>query len=82
VKLHIKTTDASGKPVKANVGVAVVDDTVLAYADDKSGNAAGRELASSLWANRQEAVRGVAFPRNRPTMASKIRRAVNLLATR
>ncbi|HSD90963.1 MAG TPA: MG2 domain-containing protein, partial [Kofleriaceae bacterium] len=37
VKLHIKTLDAEGKPVKANVGVAVVDDTVLSYADDKSG---------------------------------------------
>ncbi|HTL37536.1 MAG TPA: MG2 domain-containing protein, partial [Kofleriaceae bacterium] len=37
VKLHIKTVDAEGKPVKANIGVAVVDDTVLSYADDKSG---------------------------------------------
>ncbi len=37
VTLTIKTTDASGAPVKANVGVAVVDDTVLSYADDKSG---------------------------------------------
>lgn len=36
VKLTIKTTER-GKPVKANVGVAVVDDTVLSYADDKSG---------------------------------------------
>ncbi|HEX5062163.1 MAG TPA: MG2 domain-containing protein [Kofleriaceae bacterium] len=37
VKLKIKTTDPTGKPVKANVGVAVVDDTVLSFADDKSG---------------------------------------------
>lgn len=37
VKLRIKTVDADGKPVKANIGVAVVDDTVLSYADDKSG---------------------------------------------
>ena len=36
VKLHVHTTDPSGKPVKANVGVAVVDDTVLSFADDKS----------------------------------------------
>ncbi len=36
VKLKIQTTDAAGKPVKANIGVAVVDDTVLAFADDKS----------------------------------------------
>jgi uncharacterized protein YfaS (alpha-2-macroglobulin family) len=37
VKLTIKTRDAAGKPVQANVGVAVVDDTVLSFADDKSG---------------------------------------------
>jgi hypothetical protein len=42
VKLKIKTTDASGKAVKANIGVAVVDETVLAYADDKSGNLISR----------------------------------------
>lgn len=36
VKLHVHTTDPSGKPVKASVGVAVVDDTVLSFADDKS----------------------------------------------
>ena len=36
VKLHVHTTDAAGKPVKADVGVAVVDDTVLTFADDKS----------------------------------------------
>ncbi|ANG63202.1 hypothetical protein A8C75_12435 [Marinobacterium aestuarii] len=48
----------------------------------KSGNAAGRELARSLRASRQKAVRGVAFPRHRPTMPSKMRRAAHLLATR
>ncbi|HEY5949053.1 MAG TPA: MG2 domain-containing protein, partial [Kofleriaceae bacterium] len=37
VKVKIKATDPSGKPVKANLGVAVVDDTVLSFADDKSG---------------------------------------------
>lgn len=36
VKLHIHTADPSGKPIAANVGVAVVDDTVLSFADDKS----------------------------------------------
>ncbi len=36
VTLHVHTTDADGKPVAANVGVAVVDDTVLTFADDKS----------------------------------------------
>jgi hypothetical protein len=42
VKLRIKTTDAAGKAVKANIGLAVVDETVLAYADDKSGNLISR----------------------------------------
>ena len=36
VKLHVHTTDGHGTPIKANVAVAVVDDTVLSYADDKS----------------------------------------------
>jgi hypothetical protein len=36
VKLKIKTEDAKGNPVKANIALAVVDDTVLSYADDKS----------------------------------------------
>jgi hypothetical protein len=36
VKLKIKTEDGNGRPVKASVGVAVVDETVLSYADDKS----------------------------------------------
>jgi hypothetical protein len=38
VKLTLRATDAGGKPVKASVGVAVVDDTVLSFADDKSAN--------------------------------------------
>lgn len=37
VTLTVKATDPSGKPVKASLGVAVVDDTVLSFADDKSG---------------------------------------------
>jgi len=36
VKLHVHTTDGHGSPVRANVAVAVVDDTVLSFADDKS----------------------------------------------
>jgi hypothetical protein len=42
VKLKVKTTDASGKPVKASVGVAVVDETVLSFADDKSARILAR----------------------------------------
>jgi hypothetical protein len=36
VRLHVHATDARGKPVKASVGLAVVDDTVLSFADDKT----------------------------------------------
>ena len=36
VKLKVKTEDAKGNPVKANIALAVVDDTVLSFADDKS----------------------------------------------
>jgi alpha-2-macroglobulin-like protein len=36
VKLTLHASDASGRPVKASVGVAVVDDTVLSFADDKA----------------------------------------------
>jgi hypothetical protein len=35
VKLAIKARDAAGRPVQASLGVAVVDETVLSYADDK-----------------------------------------------
>jgi alpha-2-macroglobulin-like protein len=42
VKLRVETRDAAGKPVAANVGVAVVDDTVLAFADDKSAKLRAR----------------------------------------
>jgi hypothetical protein len=40
VKLEVRTTDAAGRAVPANLGVAVVDDTVLAFADDKSARLA------------------------------------------
>lgn len=36
VKLRVHATDARGNPVRASVGLAVVDDTVLSYADDKT----------------------------------------------
>ncbi len=36
VKLKVHTEDARGNPVKANVALAVVDETVLSFADDKS----------------------------------------------
>ncbi|MBK9034519.1 MAG: hypothetical protein IPL61_25180 [Myxococcales bacterium] len=42
VKLRVKTTDAAGKPVAASVAVAVVDETVLAFADDKSARILAR----------------------------------------
>ncbi|HEV7556069.1 MAG TPA: MG2 domain-containing protein [Kofleriaceae bacterium] len=36
VKLHVHATDAQGSPVRASFGVAVADNTVLSFADDKS----------------------------------------------
>ena len=38
VTLTVETKDAAGKPVSADVALAVVDDTVLKYADDKEGH--------------------------------------------
>jgi len=38
VTLTVQTSDASGKPVAGDVALAVVDDTVLKYADDKAGD--------------------------------------------
>ncbi|HSK03650.1 MAG TPA: MG2 domain-containing protein [Kofleriaceae bacterium] len=35
VRLAIKAVDAAGRPVQASLGLAVVDETVLSYADDK-----------------------------------------------
>jgi hypothetical protein len=42
VRLAVKTTDARGNPVRASVALAVVDDTVLSYADDKSARILAR----------------------------------------
>jgi alpha-2-macroglobulin-like protein len=36
VTLTVKTTDLAGKPVPASLGLSVVDDTVLSFADDKT----------------------------------------------
>jgi uncharacterized protein YfaS (alpha-2-macroglobulin family)/TolA-binding protein len=36
VAVHVRTTDASGKPVKAEVGLALVDETVYAVARDSA----------------------------------------------
>ena len=38
VALALKATDGQGRPVEADLAVAVVDDTVLSYADDKQGH--------------------------------------------
>jgi hypothetical protein len=38
VTLTVETKDASGKPVAGDVAIAVVDDTVLKYADDDEGH--------------------------------------------
>jgi hypothetical protein len=38
VRITVETRDAKGRGVPADVALAVVDDTVLRFADDKSGN--------------------------------------------
>lgn len=38
VKMTISIEDENGKPVAGNLSVAVVDDQLLSFADDKSGN--------------------------------------------
>jgi outer membrane protein OmpA-like peptidoglycan-associated protein len=42
VQLTVRTTGPTGKPVPAEVALAVVDDTVIAFADDKQGNILSR----------------------------------------
>ena len=42
VALKITTRDASGTPVPADVSLAVVDDTVISFADDKTGHMLSR----------------------------------------
>jgi hypothetical protein len=38
VALKIETTDAEGKPIPSEVAVSIVDDTVVSFADDKTGH--------------------------------------------
>ncbi|MCH8618207.1 MG2 domain-containing protein [Undibacterium sp. TS12] len=47
VALAITTRDASGKPVPADIALAVVDDTVLSFADDKTATMLSRLLLES-----------------------------------
>jgi hypothetical protein len=42
VVLTVETKDSAGKPVAAELGLAVVDDTVLSFADDKTGHLLAR----------------------------------------
>ncbi|MCA9669367.1 MAG: hypothetical protein KC503_27415 [Myxococcales bacterium] len=42
VQLQLTTTDRAGKPVEADLSLAVVDDTVLSFADDKSAHLLAR----------------------------------------
>jgi hypothetical protein len=44
VSLEVKTTDADGAPVPADLAVSVVDDTVVSFADDKTGHLLSRLL--------------------------------------
>lgn len=47
VRVDVKTTDSKGKPVKANLSLAVVDDQLLSFADDKQDNILSSLLLST-----------------------------------
>lgn len=57
VALTVVTTDPEGRPVPAEVSVAVVDDTLLSFADDKDDGLVPRML---LQADLPEPIEGVA----------------------
>lgn len=42
VQLEVQTSDARGNPIPADVALSVVDDTVLSFADDKTGHILSR----------------------------------------
>lgn len=44
VKLQVQTLDGRGEPVASDVALSVVDDTVLSFADDRSGHMLSRLL--------------------------------------
>jgi len=47
VTLNVRTSDAAGQPVSADVALSVVDDTVLSFADDKNAHLLSRMLLES-----------------------------------
>ncbi len=47
VRVDIKTTDSAGKPVRANLSLAVVDDQLLSFADDKQDHMLSSLLLST-----------------------------------
>lgn len=47
VKLHIKTTDADGSPLPANISLSVVDDKLWTFADDRQDHLLSWLLFSS-----------------------------------
>jgi TonB-dependent SusC/RagA subfamily outer membrane receptor len=47
VDLQIKTTDFTGEPLKAKVSLAVIDDKIISFADDKQDNLLSAMLLSS-----------------------------------
>ncbi len=44
VALTVKTSDSEGRPVPGEIAVSVVDDTVVSFADDKTGHILSRLL--------------------------------------
>ncbi|HEY3353543.1 MAG TPA: MG2 domain-containing protein [Polyangia bacterium] len=54
VALTVRTTGPDGRPVAAEVALSVVDDTVIAYADDKQGHLLSQLLLEPELAGRVE----------------------------
>lgn len=54
VKLTIQTLDYQGVPVPANLSLAVVDDNLLSFADDRSGSLLSKMLLESELAGKIE----------------------------
>lgn len=47
VRVDIRTTDFTGKPVRAKLSLAAVDDKIISFADDKQDNLLSQMLLSS-----------------------------------
>jgi hypothetical protein len=83
VTLSVTTRGVDGKPIAASLGLAVVDDTVLSFADDKSARilAASTSSRSSAARSRSPTSTSPTSPRLRPPWICSWARAVGAAST-